>query len=843
MSTKPDRNRLPTNLDNIIHCRTIENERVEFKAGWDKHIKGNVVRSICAFANDLLNNNGGYIILGIEEHNGRPILPPCGLDDANVDRTQREIIGACKGTISPEYLPHVFVEEFQEKTILVIWAPAGENRPYDAPQRTGKGKAYWVRSAGATIEATGDLRRQLLEQAAKIPYDDRRSLTAKIEDISPILLNKFLSDSKSRLAEMRLTAEEIAEKMNIVARINDHKIPRNVALIFFSEDPEKFFRGARIDMVQFGDDAGGDLLEEKEFRGSLPEQVRSCLNYLEGIDGSIIEKVPGQAEVERFVPYPYPAIEEAVVNAVYHRSYEFPPEPVKVYLYPDRMEITSYPGPVPGIRLDHFEKGRLPAVPARNRRIGELLKDLRLAEGRGTGIAKIRRKMEENGSPAPLFDFDEDHTYFTVILPVHPRFYIFHAGGQASHLWHIGKKSEAVSHLKRALQSQPESGILVGQLIEYAFELGDRELAGQALDNFDKQQKKNDPVKPYLAMVKGLLDYEMIEEAEERLKKLPPLTEPDQITEAATLKKRIVQSYNNTATKYKDLSQFQEALEYYLKAIYIEENILEKDLPSLATSYNNAAMIYQELGDYRKAIEYHEQALAIDEQVFGKEHPAVARDLNNLGAAWSALGEKKKAISYYEAALVIDEREYGKEHPAVARDLNNLGAAWDDLGDKKKAISYFEAALAIDERLYGKKHPNVAIRLNNLGAAWSDLGDKKKAISYYEAALAIWKAVYGDTHPQVAAALNNLGEAWRGLGEPKKAISYYEQALAIDERVYGSEHPNVAIRLNNLGGAYFEMGDKQRAKGYFEMAYHIFNKFFGDEHPQTIIVKEWLEKW
>jgi ATP-dependent DNA helicase RecG len=116
-------------------------------------------------------------------------------------------------------------------------------------------------------------------------------------------------------------------------------------------------------------------------------------------------------------------MEEAIANAICHRSYEGPPEPVKIYLYTDRMEITSYPGPVPGIQPQHFEPGHtLPPVPARNRRIGDLLKELRLAEGHGTGIPKIRRRMRENGSPEARFDFDAERTYFRVTLPVHPRY-------------------------------------------------------------------------------------------------------------------------------------------------------------------------------------------------------------------------------------------------------------------------------------------------------------------------------------------------------------------------------------------------------------------------------------
>ena len=121
---------MPFNLDDLIHRRVVETHRVEFKATWDEHIKQAVVRTVSAFANDLLNLNGGYIILGIEEENGRLVLPPRGLDERKIDRIQREIVGECKGHISPEYLPVLFVESFQDRFILIIWAPAGENRPY-----------------------------------------------------------------------------------------------------------------------------------------------------------------------------------------------------------------------------------------------------------------------------------------------------------------------------------------------------------------------------------------------------------------------------------------------------------------------------------------------------------------------------------------------------------------------------------------------------------------------------------------------------------------------------------------------------------------------------------------
>ena len=117
--------------------------------------------------------------------------------------------------------------------------------------------------------------------------------------------------------------------------------------------------------------------------------------------------------------FPYDAIEEAVVNAVYHRGYDVR-EPVEIRIMRDELVVFSYPGPDRSVRLDQLRAGHAQPRRYRNRRIGEFLKELEFTEGRSTGIPKIIRAMSANGSPPAEFEFDEDHSYFMVRLPVHP---------------------------------------------------------------------------------------------------------------------------------------------------------------------------------------------------------------------------------------------------------------------------------------------------------------------------------------------------------------------------------------------------------------------------------------
>jgi ATP-dependent DNA helicase RecG len=96
------------------------------------------------------------------------------------------------------------------------------------------------------------------------------------------------------------------------------------------------------------------------------------------------------------------ALEEALVSAVYHRSYE-QREPVEVRVNPYGIEIVSYPCPDSSIRIEAINCDRITARCYRNRRIGEFFKERDLTEGRCTGIPTIRQAMAENGSPPPRF--------------------------------------------------------------------------------------------------------------------------------------------------------------------------------------------------------------------------------------------------------------------------------------------------------------------------------------------------------------------------------------------------------------------------------------------------------
>ena len=136
-------------------------------------------------------------------------------------------------------------------------------------------------------------------------------------------MREFLQDTKSELAiEARdLDIETLGRRMSVVGGPTEMAFPKNVGLLFFNEHPEQFFPAIQIDVVYFPDNEGGDRFEEKEFRGPLGHITRDAVDYIRrNYLKEIIVKHPDRPEADRFWNYPLAAIEEAVVNAVYHRS-------------------------------------------------------------------------------------------------------------------------------------------------------------------------------------------------------------------------------------------------------------------------------------------------------------------------------------------------------------------------------------------------------------------------------------------------------------------------------------------------------------------------------------------
>lgn len=424
---------LPTNIENLLKGSVVEHERIEFKESWDAVAS---LKTICAFANDMDNWGGGYLVVGVaQEDDGA--LHPVGIPVAKVDTWLKDMVNKCK-LIRPDYMPVCDVATFEGKTFIVLWCPGGSVRPYSAPTSLAKGtkeRVCYIRKMASTVQPSPEDLRELYSLADNVPFDDRPNHAAELADLDITLIKAFLREVGSDLYAQATSMdfEDLCRAMQIVDGPREYVKPKNVGLLFFNDDPRRFFPCTQIDVVEFPDGLGGDRIIEHTFSGPLDRQLKDAMNYLGNmVVAERVVKVPDRAEAQRCFNYPYAALEEALANAVYHKGYDVR-EPIEVRVLPDRIEVLSYPGADRSISIEGLKHFKAITRRYRNRRVGDFLKELHLTEGRNTGIYKILQALRANGSPDPQFETDEDRLYFLVTIRIHEAFVEGSGSGATAH--------------------------------------------------------------------------------------------------------------------------------------------------------------------------------------------------------------------------------------------------------------------------------------------------------------------------------------------------------------------------------------------------------------------------
>ena len=419
---------IPVTIEELISPQILESTRIEYKRDFNP---SPIIRTICAFANDIDNMGGGYIIVGVEEEHGAPKFPLAGVGKESIDGCLKKLREYCH-YIEPLYEPVVEpmlyhdASDGADKHLIVIWVSGGYGRPYRAPKEVTAQqsyKYYFVRKFSSTVVASRDEEKELFYVSSNIPFDDRENLAASTDDLDATLLRNHLKEIGSDLYQYALSQDalSIAEDMKLVSGLTERKKPLNVAILMFCKQPEKYFKYARIEVVDIPDPTGTNMTE-KVFTGPIQRQLQDALSYLKNyVLKEATIKESGRAEARKIVNYPFAALEEILANAVYHRSYQIN-EPITVRITPASIEITSFPGFDRSITDEDIARYDIRARIYRNRRIGDFLKELRLIEGRNTGFPNAFNALRANGSALPAFKMNADRDYLSVVIPVHPYF-------------------------------------------------------------------------------------------------------------------------------------------------------------------------------------------------------------------------------------------------------------------------------------------------------------------------------------------------------------------------------------------------------------------------------------
>ena len=390
-----------------------ESEQTE----WKENIADvdDVVATLAAFANDLQNLGGGYVVCGVKEEKdaeGFPTLLRAGLTADRLKEVENVVLARCRDRVSPPITP--LVEELptqdEARRILVFIQPATGSA--HTLRRGHDGAKHFVRVSRSTIEArNGTLRDLLVRKGALEPWDRRPCNTATTDDINLLVLREALvrMDLKGHKRPDEFLSDQ--ERLHallppLCAREPLTRIlrPRNFALLLFGREPQRFIPGAHAYFSRYpGVDRGTDYAERYELVGSLFEQALELSRLVRQEATLLIDKTSREKpNVDR---YPDRALKEALGNALAHRDYTLH-DPTRVTAFANRIEFHS-PGGLPtGVTLAQLRRGRV-GPHWRNQTLAWAFMKLGIAQGEGQGITTMRAQMKAAESPPPRFEATE----------------------------------------------------------------------------------------------------------------------------------------------------------------------------------------------------------------------------------------------------------------------------------------------------------------------------------------------------------------------------------------------------------------------------------------------------
>jgi ATP-dependent DNA helicase RecG len=270
------------------------------------------------------------------------------------------------------------------------------NVPRGLPHVFSLNGRYLARESGANRALSARELRRLLIERGDVNYEEEIVQDASLDDLDWRKVDDYARRLKSgRRAE---PARDMLARRGCLAWRANKLLPTNAGILLFGKDPQRFIRGACITAARFGGMEMSDVFTRQDITGTLPDQIRQAEMFL--LD-NLRRGVQLGASMERDeqLEYPMEAARELVVNAVSHRDYSIKGDDIRLFIFADRLEVTS-PGGLPGpVTLDNIVDERY----SRNSIIVQVLADMGFIERLGYGVDRVIALMHEHGLPAPQF--------------------------------------------------------------------------------------------------------------------------------------------------------------------------------------------------------------------------------------------------------------------------------------------------------------------------------------------------------------------------------------------------------------------------------------------------------
>jgi ATP-dependent DNA helicase RecG len=289
----------------------------------------------------------------------------------------------------------VNVRELDGKEILVIDVPQGLESPYVY------GHGIFVREGSQSVPADSTAINRLINQRGTedVRWERLPALGAEVSDLD---IEEIQQTANEAIKNRLYTFSNDNDPFGILEQLGlaSGGLIRNSAVVLFGKRPERRFPQVRIKAARFkGNSVLDQFTDNRTFEGHAFTLVQKLESFLR-THISIASELPSQGTRRSDKPaYPWPALREALLNAIVHRDYAAFDGGVSVAIYDDRIEFWNA-GQLPeGMTVEDL-KGLHPSRP-HNPDIANVFFLRSYIERWGIGTRQIVIRCQEAGLPEP----------------------------------------------------------------------------------------------------------------------------------------------------------------------------------------------------------------------------------------------------------------------------------------------------------------------------------------------------------------------------------------------------------------------------------------------------------
>ncbi|MEK8180304.1 tetratricopeptide repeat protein [Flavobacterium buctense] len=276
---------------------------------------------------------------------------------------------------------------------------------------------------------------------------------------------------------------------------------------------------------------------------------------------------------------------------------------------------------------------------------------------------------------------------------------------------------------------------------------------------------------------------------------------------------------------------YPKSLQYFTDAQHLFENLdvkneVEKQ-KGLAKALGSIGIVFSEQSNYAKALQYYLKAVKIYEQI--KEEEKCAKLYNNIGVVYQSQSADFKALEYFIKTQKIQEK---LKDANIGITYTNIGNGYLKQNNLPKAFDYYtKAKMALE------KNPNpraLGEWYNNIGLYYKTAKQTNKAIEHWNSAISTFEII--DDKFGVGDSYLLLGQLFLEQNKLDEASQMAEKSLALAKEIKVLEQVVLSEKL--LSDIYQKQNNSALALLHFKNYSQAKDSLTNEENIRRSVEEE-----